>query len=144
MVLYDVVVVGGGISGLVAAAKLSRIPALNVLLLEKSDRIGGQIYTQLKERVGNVEHGCCLFKSTKDEVVNLVQELNLDICKVNTDVAPSTIWSLNSDGDYDCMTSIKPLNLDQDVLVEKQKVVQKMAEISCNIEVKDPFKFNYE
>ncbi|KAF7554874.1 hypothetical protein G7Z17_g2595 [Cylindrodendrum hubeiense] len=42
---YDVVVIGTGFAGLVAARDLGRIPNLKVLLLEGRDRIGGRTWT---------------------------------------------------------------------------------------------------
>lgn len=38
---YDCIIVGGGISGLVAARKLQKIGVTNILLLEKEDPVGG-------------------------------------------------------------------------------------------------------
>ncbi|KAJ3957483.1 hypothetical protein N0V92_005947 [Colletotrichum tropicale] len=42
---YDVVIIGGGFAGLIAARDLSKQPGMNVLLLEGSDRIGGRTWT---------------------------------------------------------------------------------------------------
>ncbi|RSL70864.1 hypothetical protein CEP53_001759 [Fusarium sp. AF-6] len=42
---YDVVVIGTGFSGLIAARNLSRNPNLTVLLVEGRDRIGGRTWT---------------------------------------------------------------------------------------------------
>jgi lysyl oxidase-like protein 2/3/4 len=42
---YDVVVIGTGFAGLIAARNLSRNPNLTVLLLEGRDRIGGRTWT---------------------------------------------------------------------------------------------------
>lgn len=42
---YDVVVIGGGFAGLVAARDLAKQPGVNVLLLEGRDRIGGRTWT---------------------------------------------------------------------------------------------------
>lgn len=42
---YDVVVIGGGMAGLAAAAKLSQNGVNNVLLVEASDRLGGRMRT---------------------------------------------------------------------------------------------------
>ena len=41
--MYDVIVVGGGIAGLVAVTRLyQRNPELKLLLLEARDRVGGR------------------------------------------------------------------------------------------------------
>lgn len=42
---YDVVIIGTGFAGLIAARNLSRNPSLRVLLLEGRDRIGGRTWT---------------------------------------------------------------------------------------------------
>ncbi|KAF4872834.1 Pseudooxynicotine oxidase [Colletotrichum siamense] len=42
---YDVVVIGGGFAGLVAARDLAKQPGVNVLLLEGRERIGGRTWT---------------------------------------------------------------------------------------------------
>ncbi|EOD46603.1 putative flavin containing amine oxidase protein [Neofusicoccum parvum UCRNP2] len=42
---YDVIVIGAGFAGLIAARDLSKQPGLNVLLVEGRDRIGGRTWT---------------------------------------------------------------------------------------------------
>lgn len=46
--VYDVVIVGGGMSGLRAAYELSNF---NMLLLEKNERLGGRVYTRSFEDI---------------------------------------------------------------------------------------------
>ena len=43
--VYDVVVIGGGVSGLSACVQLIKDGHTNVLLLEASNRLGGRINT---------------------------------------------------------------------------------------------------
>ena len=51
MTTYDVIIIGGGITGLAAAYRLSQsAPSLKVALLEASNRLGGKIKT---ERIGD-------------------------------------------------------------------------------------------
>ena len=47
---YDLVIVGGGISGLFLAYKLSETN-LKILLLEKEKNLGGRIHTIKKENI---------------------------------------------------------------------------------------------
>ena len=42
---YDLVIVGGGISGLYAAWRLGKYSDLKILLLESTDRYGGRFHT---------------------------------------------------------------------------------------------------
>ncbi len=72
-----VVVLGGGISGLVAAYELSKHRHVEVLLLEAAPRVGGKIKTETVE--GQVvESGPDSFITTKPEMVELVKELGLE------------------------------------------------------------------
>jgi monoamine oxidase len=43
--LYDVIVVGGGVSGLSAMSTLAKAGRVNTLLLEGANRLGGRILT---------------------------------------------------------------------------------------------------
>lgn len=42
---YDVVIIGAGFAGLVAARNLGRVPNTKILLLDGRDRIGGRTWT---------------------------------------------------------------------------------------------------
>ncbi len=43
---YDVIIIGGGVSGLAAASKLLELGHENIIVLEASDRLGGRINTE--------------------------------------------------------------------------------------------------
>ena len=43
--VYDVIVIGGGVSGLTASAQLIQDGHTNILLLEASNRLGGRVNT---------------------------------------------------------------------------------------------------
>jgi len=72
---YDVVIVGGGISGLAAAYRL-RERGCSVLLLEQSDRVGGVMRS---ERVGGFlfEHGPTSLMTNHPEIFRLCEAVGL-------------------------------------------------------------------
>ena len=60
----DVIIVGGGISGLYTAYRIcNQFPDKTVLLLESSDELGGRIRTQY-EKGFQVEKGAARFLET--------------------------------------------------------------------------------
>jgi monoamine oxidase len=72
---YDVIIIGAGLSGLVTAYKiLKKEPTLKVIILEATDRIGGQIYST---RSG--ELGAQWIQSDHIHIQNLCQELNFKL-----------------------------------------------------------------
>ncbi|MCP3937260.1 MAG: FAD-dependent oxidoreductase [Actinomycetia bacterium] len=72
--IYDVVIVGGGIAGLTAAYMLRD---QNVLLLERSDRLGGKVRTVM---VGDttLNIGTQFFNEEDTSFVHLIDELGVD------------------------------------------------------------------
>jgi oxygen-dependent protoporphyrinogen oxidase len=86
-----VAIVGGGISGLAAAHELTRHarahdPALEVLLLEASARLGGTIRTHTREGF-LLEGGPDAFISEKPEALTLAKQLGLDARLLETNAA---------------------------------------------------------
>jgi monoamine oxidase len=78
-VIYDVVVVGAGLSGLQSAYLLQRAN-LSAVVLEARDRVGGKTWTT--DRVPGIsirqEYGAAWINdSTQDHIWNLVMELGL-------------------------------------------------------------------
>ena len=45
MVVYDVIIIGGGLSGLYSAWRLAKSTNLSIAVLEGSSRFGGRFYT---------------------------------------------------------------------------------------------------
>lgn len=85
----SVLVVGGGITGLVAARELGRA-GVPVTLVEAADRVGGKVST---ERVDGfvVEHGPDSFLSTRPAAVALARELGLGEALIGT-TDPRTVY----------------------------------------------------
>ncbi|XP_057574900.1 amine oxidase [flavin-containing] A [Hippopotamus amphibius kiboko] len=80
--MFDVVVIGGGISGL-SAAKLLAEHGINVLVLEARDRVGGRTYTVRNEHVNYVDVGGAYVGPTQNRILRLSKELGLETYKVN-------------------------------------------------------------
>ncbi len=82
MMRYSIAIIGGGITGLTAAYKLTvakeqnNLP-IDIVLIEASSRLGGVIQS---EKIDDfvVEHGPDAFLIDKPELKNLLMELNLD------------------------------------------------------------------
>lgn len=76
MTVCRVVVVGAGVSGLVAARELTKHPELEVICLEGSDRVGGQLHT-LEIDGAAVDVGAEAIHLGAPHVAALVRELGL-------------------------------------------------------------------
>lgn len=75
--IYDVIIIGGGIAGLNSAYKLiKKNPTLKILLLEKN-KLGGRIYTY-HDRFYQVEEGAARFHEKQKNIIKLIQELDLE------------------------------------------------------------------
>ncbi len=80
----DVLVIGAGVSGLVAASELAhRDPTLRVKVLEARDRVGGRLHT-VKAKIGGEEEeetaldmGGQVFRSDQKPVLQLLDQLQL-------------------------------------------------------------------
>lgn len=107
---YDTIIVGGGISGLFTAYKLS-LTGKKILLIEASERLGGRIKTTYGDGFF-YESGAARFHKTHTKLLSLIYELGLkeDIIEL-----PDKIdYILRMDGKY---KTENKLNLD-DLLEE--------------------------
>ncbi|XP_066033146.1 amine oxidase [flavin-containing] A-like [Chamaea fasciata] len=78
---YDVVVIGGGISGL-SAAKLLSEAGVSVVVLEARDRVGGRTFTIRNDKVGYVDVGGSYVGPTQNRILRLAKELGVETYKV--------------------------------------------------------------
>jgi monoamine oxidase len=72
----DVVVVGAGISGLVAARKVAR-SGRSVLVVEARNRVGGRVLNHKLESGAVIESGGAFVGPTQDHIVALAEELKV-------------------------------------------------------------------
>jgi len=72
---YDIVIVGGGISGLFLAYKLVDTD-LNILVLEKEKEFGGRVHT-IQKNGYQYECGAARFSNKHNKLLTLIHELDL-------------------------------------------------------------------
>ena len=72
---YDIIIVGGGISGLFLAYKLKDTKQ-DILLLEKGKELGGRVYTMYKTDY-HFECGSARFSNKHSKLITLIHELGL-------------------------------------------------------------------
>ncbi|OCT91673.1 amine oxidase [flavin-containing] A [Xenopus laevis] len=79
---YDVIVIGGGISGL-SAAKLLSESGISVVVLEARDRVGGRTHTVRNKQVKYVDLGGAYVGPTQNRLLRMAKELGLETYKLN-------------------------------------------------------------
>lgn len=72
----DVIVIGAGYSGLMAARTLKRA-GKNVLLLEARDRVGGRVHTQQLDNGTYIDLGAQWIGPTQDQMYDLLKEYHI-------------------------------------------------------------------
>ncbi|XP_026151267.1 amine oxidase [flavin-containing] [Mastacembelus armatus] len=79
---YDVIVIGGGISGL-SAAKLLKASGLSPVVLEARDRVGGRTFTARNKETKWVDLGGAYIGPTQNRIFRLAREYGIKTYKVN-------------------------------------------------------------
>ena len=83
---YDIIIIGGGITGLFLTYKLCETD-LDILLVESTNKLGGRIQTIYKDNM-NYEAGAARFHETHSKLITLIHELNLSdkIIQLSNDI----------------------------------------------------------
>ena len=75
--IYDFIILGGGISGLYSAYKLhAKYPRKTILILEKNEFLGGRVYT-FSNKYMTVDAGAGRFSHSHILLMNLIKDLGL-------------------------------------------------------------------
>ncbi len=82
MVVIDYLVVGAGVAGTYTALELSKKKDKSVLLIEKSNRVGGRLKTSQVEKDISLEAGAARFSNLHVKLVKLIKTLGLDDKKI--------------------------------------------------------------
>uniref|UniRef100_A0A9J2Q6P3 monoamine oxidase n=1 Tax=Ascaris lumbricoides TaxID=6252 RepID=A0A9J2Q6P3_ASCLU len=80
----DVVVIGAGISGLIAAREIrTKCPHLNVKIVEAKNRVGGRTLTttQLTETINGISEASQWVGLTQTYIIELLRELAIETCQ---------------------------------------------------------------
>ena len=79
--MYDIIIIGGGISGLYTYMRLiQNNPNLKITLMEKSNRLGGRIYQYEEELLSEIYSfpaGAARFNTNHTQVIKLMKEFKL-------------------------------------------------------------------
>ncbi|KAF7494167.1 Amine oxidase [flavin-containing] B [Sarcoptes scabiei] len=81
--LFDVIIIGAGLSGLYAANVLKENGIQNYCILEARDRIGGRLLTKKDPKVGYVDLGGSYVGPSQLYVQSLIRKLNIPTYKIS-------------------------------------------------------------
>jgi monoamine oxidase len=129
----DVVVVGGGISGLVAARNLVKA-GKSVLVLEARDRIGGRVLNHTLTGGSVIESGGAFVGPTQDHILALAKELNVSTFKEY--VAGSNVYVSKTVGTLKYTGTVPP---DPLILADAALLQLRIDEMSKQIPVDAPW-----
>lgn len=78
--MYDFIIIGGGLSGLLSLERLLHLGYTNILLLEQDDHLGGRIHTHLSKKPYQtwMDCGAARISSSQKHTMKLLKRLQLN------------------------------------------------------------------
>lgn len=131
----DVVVVGAGLSGLVAARKLAR-RGRDVLLVEARDRVGGRILNHRLRSGGVIESGGAFVGPTQNHILRLARKLDVPTFKEYVEGSSVYISSTTGRMEYEGTVPPDPQIAEAAILLER--INQYASEIAVDAPWRHP------
>ena len=129
----DVVVVGGGISGLVAARKVAR-RGRSVLLVEARRRVGGRVLNHHLESGGTIEAGGAFVGPTQNHILKLARELDVKTFKEYVD--GNSVYISSTTGRLEYQGTVPP---DPTILPDAANLLTQIDQYAAEIPVDAPW-----
>ena len=146
---YDIIILGGGIAGIYTIYQLTKDPRFSqkrILLLEKTERLGGRVYSTnpYKNHPEDViEAGAGRFSQKHILLNQLIKELHLEN-KIMKTSSESTYFPINPETNIDFIPSnilsneniLQPLK--DIVLYDKPKITELLLKVIAYSKLEDP------
>jgi monoamine oxidase len=129
----DVVVVGGGLSGLVAARRVARA-GRRVLLVEARNRVGGRLLNHRLREGTTIEAGGAFIGPTQTHIAALAKELKVPTFKEY--VAGNSVYISSTTGRQEYSGTVPP---DPTILPDAAVLLQRMNSMAAEIAVDAPW-----
>jgi monoamine oxidase len=129
----DVVVVGGGISGLVAARKVAN-RGRSVLLVEARQRVGGRVLNHHLDAGGTIESGGAFVGPTQDHILRLARELGVRTFKEYVD--GNSVYISSTTGRLEYQGTVPP---DPTILPDAANLLTQIDTYAAEVAVDAPW-----
>lgn len=130
----DVVVVGAGISGLIAARRVAR-SGRSVLVVEARRRVGGRVLNHHLRSGGVVESGGAFVGPTQNQIIHLARELKVPMFREYVD--GKNVYVSGTTGRSTYTGTVPP---DPTILADAATALQKINSYAAEINVAAPWK----